>query len=170
MARNFTHHWTPHGTSWPASGQGKMGVVPTTLRPAVALNKTTDTAFVIEFIVPVEFTGSGTLKLGLYACSATTTAADDAQIDVATEAKTPDAGTPEALNADNFDATADSGTFTFSTTAYSLHLLTITLTPVVAFVAGDLGRIRVTRDADHATLDDLDEDLLVVAAEFYEEV
>ena len=133
----------------------------------MAFDPSTEENIVIEGVVPDEFTGSGTLKIDLYACANTTTAADDARIDVATEFRTPDAG--EALNIDDMDGTADSGTFTFSTTAYDGQKITITLTPAVTPVAGNFFRIRVTRDANHGSLDSLASDLLMTDMVFREE-
>lgn len=169
MARNWTLQFTGGKTERLASSAAAQGVVPTTLHPADKFDAAADESVILKFGVPAEHTGTGTLKLAIYGCANTTTAADDARIDVATEFKTP--GAAEAMNSANIDATPDSGTMTFSTTAYSLQLLTITLTPAVAPVAGDEGRIQVTRDADNAgSLDDLASDLFVTRYELYEEV
>ena len=73
------------------------------------------------------------------------------------------------MNSANIDGTPDSGTFTFSTTAYALVELIVSLTPATTPAAGDHLRIQVTRDANHGSLDDLAVDLLVLSYELYEE-
>lgn len=166
MANNFELPFTGGHTNRPSSAAAGQDEVPTTLMPCDAFDPSTSESIILEGVVPAGYTGTGTLKLDLIGCANTTTAADDARIDVVTEFRTP--GAAEALNADNFDATADSGTFTFSTTAYSAQLLTITLTPATTPAAGDRFRIKVSRDATHATLDDLASDLLVTDYVFYE--
>lgn len=168
MARNWSVQFLAPAVSRPATAYAQEDQVPTTLVPCDAFDPTTDESVILEFEVPAEHTGAGTLKLDILACANTTTAADDAQIDAATEFRTP--ATAEAMNVSAIDGTPDSGTFTFSTTAYSLQKITITLTPAVAPVAGDKGRIQVTRDANHATLDSLAADLLVLHYTVYEEV
>ena len=167
MANNFEMGFKASAITYSA-GEAHYDELPTNGRGVAAFNADTDQSIIITGHIPVGFTGSGTLKLDLYAAANTTTAADDARIDVATEVRTPDAGTPESINADNFDGTPDSGTFTFSTTAYSGHKITIILTPAVTPVAGDLFRIKITRDANHATLDSLASDLFIPEVVFYE--
>lgn len=174
MSRNFTITWEAPAVSLPASSLAEHDTVPTSGKPANAFDAASDESVYLEGILPFEYTGAGSLKLRVIGCANTTTAADDARIDVATEFRTPGAG--EAANADNFDGTPDSGTMTFSTTAYAHMAQTITLARVnspFAFItpaAGDKFRIRVTRDANNgASLDDLASDLLLLAYEFYEE-
>ena len=168
MARNFTLQWDGGKVDRPSSGFAQQDQVPTTLHPCDAFSPSTDESVILAGTLPAEYTGSGTLKLDILACANTTTAADDARIDVATEFKTQ--GAAEAMNSAAIDATPDSGTMTFSTTAYSLRRLTITLTPATTPAAGDRFRIQVTRDADNGSgLDDLAADLLVVGYELYEE-
>lgn len=164
MARVWTVPFKANTASF-GSGTGAPGVIPTTNEPCIDLDADTDEYFVLSGKVPDEYAG-GALSLLLDACGNTTTAADDARIDVVTEFRTQ--GAAEALNADNFDGTPDSGTFTFSTTAYSYQRLIIALTPATTPVAGDRFRIKVTRDANHATLDSLAADLKIPSAELYE--
>lgn len=165
MARKWTIQFHPRSVELPASNYAQDDEVPTTLASCNAFDATTDETVILSGIVPAEAAG-GTIKLGILACANTTTAANDARIDTSTEFRT--AGVGEALNADNFGSLA-SGTMTFSTTAYSLQLLTITLTLTTTPAPGDKFRVKVTRDANHATLDDLPVDLLVVGYELYEE-
>lgn len=168
MARNFTLQWDGGKVDRPSASFAQQDQVPTTLRPCDAFSPSADESVILEGTLPAEYTGSGTLKLDILACANTTTAADDARLDAVTEFRTQ--GADEPLNADNFDGTADSGTMTFSTTAYSLQRLTITLTPGTTPAAGDRFRIKLTRDADNAGgLDDLAADLLAVGYELYEE-
>lgn len=168
MPRSWTVPLDPWDSNRTASNYAVPDEVPTTLRRALKFNNTADNSAIWEFTVPAEHAGTGTIKLELIGCANTTTAADDVRFDVVTEFRT--AGVGEALNVDNFDATPDSGTFTFSTTAYSMQTITITLTPAVAAVALDQGRIKLTRDVDHATLDSLAGDFFLTGAAIYEEV
>lgn len=165
MARKWTHHFSPRSVELPSTNYAQHDELPTTLAPCNAFDATTDETLVLSGIIPAEY-ASGTLKLAILAGANTTTAADDARIDTYTEFRTP--GAAESINADNY-GTASSGTMTFSTTAYSLQLLTITLTLTTTPAIGDKYRIKITRDADHATLDSLAADLLVVGYEVYEE-
>lgn len=168
MARNYTV--TP-AVSRPAAAYASPEQVPTTLTPCDAFDPGTDESLWLIGVVPAEHTGLGTPKLRFKYCANTTTAADDARIDVVTEFRTP--GAAEAANVANFDATPDSATITHATTAYAWMEATITLTPAVAPVAGDVFRIQVTRDANNGGgLDDLAVDLLIGRDqyEFYEEV
>lgn len=167
MARNWTVPFDGGRVSYPSSGSATQSVVPTTLAECDSFDAGTDQSVILPFTVPAEHTGSGTLKLRMLVCANTTTATDDARIDVVTEFRTPAAA--EAMNSDAFDATPDSATVTFSTTAYSLQELIITLTPATTPAAGDRARIKVTRDADHATDDSLASALLVLSYEVYEE-
>lgn len=171
MPRNWTLQWEPYSVDLPAANYADHDTLPTSGAQCNAFDPAAanDESVYLTGIVPAEHTGSGTLKLDILACANTTTAADDARIDVATEFRTP--GAAEAMSVDNFDATPDSGTLTFSTTAYSLQKLTITLTPAVTPAVGDKFRVRVTRDANNAGgLDDLAVPLLVLGYELYEDV
>ena len=168
MARNWSIQFDAPAPSRPSTGYAQQDQISTTLRACDAFDPSSDESVILPFKVPAEHTGSGTLKIDIDYCANTTTAADDVRFDAVTEFRTPGAG--EALNADNFDGTADSATGTFSTTAYSLQTVTITLTPGTTPAAGDLGRVRVTRDANNAGgLDDLAADLLVAHYTVYEE-
>jgi len=151
----------------PTSNFAAQDEVPTSLLPCDAFDADTDETIWLEGVVPSGFNGNGTIKLDILACANTTTAADDARIDVATAFKTP--GASEAMNSVTLDGTPDSGTMTFSTTAYSLQLLTVTLTPATTPAKGDWFRIGITRDANNgSSLDDLGVDLLGVAYRLYE--
>lgn len=165
MARKWSIQFSPRSVDLPSSNYAQDDELPTTLAPCNAFDATTDETVILSGIVPAEAAG-GTIKLGILACANTTTAADDARIDTSTEFRTPVVG--ESANADNFGSLS-SGTMTFSTTAYSVQLLTITLTLTTTPAAGDKFRIKVTRDANHATLDDLASDLLVLGYDLYEE-
>lgn len=165
MARSFTIQWEPPEVSLPASDFAEFSTH--NHRPVNAFDRDDDESVILEGILPAEYSGTGTLKLRLLAMADTTTAADKARIDAATEFRTPDAA--ESGGADAFDATPDSGTMTFSTTAFSIQSLAITLTPATTPAAGDKFRIKVSRDADHSTDDSLAEDLLVIGYELYEE-
>jgi hypothetical protein len=165
MARNFTIQWEAPEVTLPTSAFAEFTTQNN--RPVNAFDAGADESIILEGVVPAEFTGAGTLKLRLLAMANTTSASDKARVDVVTEFRTPGAG--ESGNTDNFDGTADSGTLTFSTTAYEVRALAITLTPATAPAAGDKFRVKVMRDANHASDDTLAVDLLVMAYELYEE-
>src|SRR3990172_10468674 len=161
MSRTFTTQWEAPEVTLPATAFAQFTTQ--NVRPVNAFDATADESVILEGIVPAEFTGAGTLKLRLLVMANTTTAADDARIDVVTEFRTPGAG--ESGNVDNFDGTADSGTLTFNTTAYEVRALTVTLTPATTPAAGDKFRVKVSRDANHVSDDTLAVDLLVMAYE-----
>jgi hypothetical protein len=170
MARSFELHWQGGvGTHRPTSNPAVADVLPTTLEPADVFQAATDWFAILEGILPDTYDGSGTLKLDIYAAANTTTAADDARWQAVTEFRTPGAG--ESVNASNFDATPDEATMTFSTTAYSLQKVTITLTPATTPAKGDRFRILVNRDANNgAGLDDLAVSAYVTDYVLYEEL
>ena len=172
MARNWSLSFEPRAMDCNAPSAGAShDVLPTTLRPSVAFDQTTDESTVIEWTMPSEHTGSGTLKARLLYAANTTTAADDVRWDIVGEALTENNN--ESANADSYGATADSGTGTFGTTAYAYRSVTITLTNFKADeapAAGDKCRLKITRDANHATDDSLAADCHVVGVEIWEEV
>lgn len=171
-ARNWTLRWSAREmeSNSPSSGAAPS-VTPDTLRPSMAFDKDTDESTILTGKrIPVEHTGTGTIKLTLTYAASTTTAADDVRWDVVGECLA--ANNNESTNADSFGATADSATGTFGTTAWADREVTITLTNFKADeapVAGDLFRLKVTRDANHATDDSLAEDCHLLAAEMWEE-
>ena len=165
MANNFVLPFLAPAFTYLESAGAAPDQIPTTLRDAAAFDAGSSESIIINGVVPEEYTGSGTLKTDIYGCGNTTTAADGSRFDVVTEFRTPDAG--EALSVANFDGTPDSGTMNYSTTAYDGEKITITLTPAVTPVAGDLFRIKITRDHDHAD-DDMASDCFVPEVVFYE--
>ena len=175
MARNWTIPFHPRSmdTNTPSSA-ARPSFLPGNLCPSVAFDAATDESCVLEKIVPLEHTGSGTLKVRLLYAASTTTAGDDVRIDIVTEFRTPDVG--ENANTDNYDGTADSATLDFDDgtnppAAYDMFVVVITLTPATTPVAGDKFRIKITRDANNgAGLDDLASQWHLLGAEVYEEV
>ena len=55
---------------------------------------------------------------------------------------------PESIAAATVSGTANAGSLTFSSTAYEVRALTITLTPATTPAAGDKFRVKVVRDAN----------------------
>ena len=156
----------------PATNGAAPDEFPTSLRRAFAFDMTTGESIFICGYVPQDYRGDGTLKIRLPAGCSGTSATTGWAVDVFTEFLTPDAATPEALNTDaNVDSTADSGQVDFSTVAWGCETITVTLTPATTPVAGDLWRIKVTRDVADAG-DDFAGDVLldVDGLEVYEEV
>lgn len=149
----------------PASSPGSPDALPTNGRGVLALDPSSDEAGIVEFVVPDAYDG-GTLKAIVKACANTTTAADGARLALTTEFITADAA--EDLDTDDFDPTADEGTITHSTTAYSEQDVEITLTPAATPAKGDTCRIHVMRDVSHGD-DDLAVDLLIRSITIFEE-
>lgn len=164
--RRWAIAFEPYAADVQDSGSAVYSILPTTLRPCIAFDPTTDESCVLEFIVPNN-ASSGTKKLRIFYAANTTTASDDVRFDAVTEFRTP--GASESVNADNYDGTPDSATGTFSSTAYSLQTVDITLTPATTPAAGDIGRIKISRDANHSTDDSLAADCLVLGFEVFEE-
>ena len=165
MARNFTIQWEPPEVSLPSAAFAEFSTQNN--RPVNALDPSADESVVLEGILPAEYTGAGSLKLRLLAMANTTTSSHKARLSAVTEFRTP--GAAESGNSDAFDGTPDAATMTFSATAYSIQSLIITLTPATTPASGDKFRIKVTRDADHVSDDDLPVDLLILGYELYEE-
>lgn len=166
--RNWSVPTLAPAPSRPSSDYALIDQIPTTLTPCDSFPITASPDVILEFEIPSEHKGDGTLKIDIICCANTTTAADKARLDVATEFRTP--GDAVALNANNFDSSLDNGVVTFSTTAYAPRLLTITLTPTVVPIAGDKARVRITRDqTTNSSDDDLAVPLLVLSYTVYEE-
>lgn len=155
----------------PSTSGAAADEIPTTLRRCFAFDASSDESAIICGYVPHDYRGDGTLKARLPFCANTTTATHGIYIEAVTEFLTPDVGTPEAANSDGFDATPDAGTVDLSTVAYGVETITVTLTPATTPVAGDLWRIKVTRDVADAG-DDFAGDVLLDTdgIEVYEEV
>lgn len=168
MANNFEIHFAANAMTQ-AAGEATIDEIPTTLKRCIAFDAAADEFVIIEGVVPAAFTGSGTLKLTAVGAANTTTSTHDLEFDVVTEFRTPHvtAGNNEPLNVDAFDATPDTGNVVWTdvTAAYDPVTMTITLTPAVTPVAGDLFRIKVTRDI---SADDLATDFLLTDLVFLE--
>ena len=170
MSRNWSLPFESAAGQLPTTNYARQVETPGNNRPGLAFsNSSPDESAMFGYIVPEEHTGSGTLKADIYYAANTTTAADGVRFDVFTEARTPDAGTPESINADDFDGTADSVTGNFTATAWSIQKVTVTLTPATTHVKGDKARVKVTRNTGHAD-DDLGVDCYVTDVVVYEEV
>ena len=124
--------------------------VSTTLgkRRVLACDPSSDESFVITGVVPQNYRG-GTVKVRTPVCANTTTASHAVGVGIKSEFRTADAA--EAMGTDNFDASADSSSTTFSTTAYEGRELVTTITPAVSPVAGDLFRLLVTNNSGIAS-------------------
>jgi hypothetical protein len=136
-------------------------------RPALAFDDTDEEAATsASFAMPGQYAG-GTLMatLFLYAASDAT---NGCVFDVCVEAVTPDADTLDLEAADGFDAVNSSGDIDLSaTTAGDLVDAQVTLTNKDSIAAGDLVRIGVRRDTDHAN-DDASGDIYLAGVEIWE--
>ena len=169
MSRNFSIPFTSRDAELPTTDYARHTETPGNNRPGLAFsNSSPDESAMFPFMMPTEFTGTGTLKADIVYAANTTTAADGVRWDVFTEPITPDAGTLESVNSDAFDGTVDRVTGNFSTTAWSLHKVTVTLTPGTAFAASDKGRLKLERNTAHAD-DDLVVDGILLDVVLYEE-
>lgn len=150
----------------PDSSYADIDKFPGNGRPAAAFDPASDEIVYVSFIVPDELVDTTKIKVKAKVGANTTSTTLDARFDFHTEF----IGPGESLNVDAFDATPDSATALFSATAYSMSEITVTLTPGTTPVAGDKARLKIVRDADHATLDDLAVDVLMDSIEIYEDV
>ena len=120
-------------------------------RPGWAFDDTAEEAILsAEFDVPSTHTGSGTFK-AILKLAAASDATNDSRFDVFVEKKTPGSTTLDMEAASGWGS-ANSATKSFAgTTAGDLVELAVTLSDSVA--AGDLLRIGVRCDCDHADQD-----------------
>lgn len=162
MARKWTIPWEPPSVTQDASAPTQH--VSQNNRAANAFDPSTDESVILTGAVPDNYSG-GTLKLRIYGFANATSGA--ARFEVSTEFRTPNSN--ESGNTDDFDGTPDSGSIT-SDSAWEVAYLTITLSPATTPVAGDLFRIKVTRDGGGSGgTDDMSADFLALYYEFFEE-
>jgi hypothetical protein len=145
----------------PAPHANKVG------RPVLAFDDTDEEAALsVAVAMPGNYAG-GTLKATLYLFAASD-ASNGCVFDVGVEAVTPNADTLDLEAADGWDALNSSGDIDLSgTTAGDLVTAEVTLTNKDSAAAGDLIRIGVRRDTDHAN-DAASGDIYLAAVEIWE--
>lgn len=173
MARNFTlplpaSAFIGDNDAQLVAGDAAAAPVNHLGRPAYAFDDTDEEAITsVEFEMPAEYTGSGTLKAEIFFAMASDTT-NDIAIDVFVEAKTAGTDTLDMEAASSWD-TANSGTASVSgTTAGDPLSLTISLTNKDSVAAGDVVRIGLRRDCDSAN-DDATGDMFIYSVSIYEE-
>jgi len=102
-----------------------------------------------ELIMPSQYTGSGLAAIVHGFFKTEIVATDEARIDVAVEAKTPDTDTLDMEVAESFDS-VNAADVVPGGTAGDPVSKSITLTNADSIAAGDLFRLGIRRDTDHA--------------------
>tara|TARA_E500000331_G_scaffold324950_1_gene341710 strand:+ start:17946 stop:18455 length:510 start_codon:yes stop_codon:yes gene_type:complete len=168
MARNFTLNFpsTAFGPASSTTGPTYVnhGTTPFS-RIGLAFDDSADeTAATGMFVMPSEYTGSGTLKADICYYTASATSGDFAML-VGIEAIT-DGDSVDMEAANSFDLTATASTKTVPGTAGHPDILTYTLSAKDSVAAGDIVRILILRDVSE---DGVSGDVYVASVSFYEE-
>lgn len=138
----------PHSYDYATAGHTSIPVSGGTPRPALSFDPTNDEYAVFTTIAPQGLVGTLSAVLTLMGNAAGTAAT---YWDVAVEAVTHgESNSENLLSADSF-ATTNTGNVAMPTTQGKIVSLSITLTNADSIVAGDYVRIRVNRDANHAS-------------------
>ena len=134
----------PLGASFPASNYPALTLV--NRRPVLAFDAGTDETAYWTFVAPQGWTGTVTAVVSYMMASATSGAI---YWQAALEAVT--AGDAVDLDAATSFDTVNSGNGTVPGTAGYMQQISITMTNADSIAAGDLVRLSVNRDADHAS-------------------
>ena len=168
MARNFTLNF-PSTALGPASSTTgptyvNHGTTPFS-RVGLAFDDSADeTAATGMFLMPAEYTGSGTLKCDIAYYTASATSGDFAMTCVIEAITDGDSVDMEA--AQSFDTSASASTKTVPGTAGHPDILTYTLSAKDSVAAGDIVRIAIVRDVSE---DGVSGDVYVASVSLYEE-
>jgi hypothetical protein len=157
MAATTRYTFTPESAHFPATNFPALTLV--NRRPALAFDAATDETAYWTFVAPQGLTGALVAKVHYIMASATSGAV---YFQAALEAITP--GDSTDLDAGTSFDTANSGNGNVPGTAGYEQAISITLTNADSVAAGDLVRIAINRDADHAS-DNATGDALVLAVE-----
>tara|TARA_Y100001973_G_C5208772_1_gene343691 strand:- start:9296 stop:9805 length:510 start_codon:yes stop_codon:yes gene_type:complete len=168
MARNFTLNFpsTAFGPALSTTGPTYVnhGTTPFS-RVGLAFDDSVDeNAATGMFVMPSEYTGSGTLKADVCYYTASATSGDVAFL-VALEAIT-DGDSVDMEAAHSADLSGTAGTKTVPGTAGNPDILTFTLTAKDSVAAGDITRLFVVRDVSE---DGVSGDVYVASVSLYEE-
>lgn len=157
---------TPGSAEFGSATFPQLAIVNTTERiPVLAFDAAVDEWCYWSVVVPQGWTGAVTAILTLLANSVAANA--DSYWEVSVQAVTPGGGTADdTINQSTTTsyAAVNAGNVLHPTTAYQEVALSITLTNMDSAAAGDSLRIKVSRDANHAS-DDLAVDALLKSAE-----
>ena len=168
MARNFTLNFpsTAFGPASSTTGPTYVnhGTTPFS-RIGLAFDDSADeTAATGMFVMPSEYTGSGTLKADICYYTASATSGDLAML-IGVEALT-DGDSVDMEAANSFDLTAAASTKTVPGTAGHPDILTYTLSAKDSVAAGDIVRLLILRDVSE---DGVSGDVYVASVSLYEE-
>ena len=171
MARNFTLNFpsTAFGPAYSTSGptyvNHGIGLGSTAGRVGLAFDNTAEESAVTGmFVMPSEYTGSGTLKADICYYTATATSGDFAML-VGVEALT-DGDSLDMEATASFDLTATASTKTVPGTAGDPDILTYELSAKDSVAAGDIVRLLILRKVGE---DDVSGDVYVASVSLYEE-
>ena len=165
MGRNWSIQYDALDALLDVTAPASKEVSPTTYKPVLAFDASTAEIAYFVGVLPLEYTGAGTLKANMIWMANATTGS--ALMNVYCEFLNP--GT-EAGDTDAHGATPDVGVLTAATTAYKLFNTVVTLTNAPSKSASDRFSLKIKRDATAtgSPADDLAVDLLLLALEFYE--
>ena len=168
MARNFTLNFPSIAFTPASSTTGPTYVNHGTTpfgRVGLAFDDSADeSASTGMFVMPSEYTGSGTLKADICYYTASATSGDLAML-VGVEALT-DGDSVDMEAAHSFDFTSSAATKTVPGTAGHPDILTYTLTNKDSVAAGDIVRVLILRDVSE---DGVSGDVYVASVSLYEE-
>jgi len=168
MARNFTLNFpsTALGPSFTTTGPTYVNHGTTPFgRIGLAFDDSVDEASSTGmFLMPSEYTGSGTLKCDIAYYTASATSGDLAMI-IGVEAIT-DGDSIDMEAAQGFDVSVTAQTKTVPGTAGHPDILTFTMSAKDSVAAGDIVRLNVMRDVSE---DGVSGDVYVASISLYEE-
>ena len=168
MARNFTLNFpsTAFGPALSTTGPTYVnhGTTPFS-RVGLAFDDSVDESSATGmFVMPAEYTGSGTLKCDIAYYTASATSGDVAFL-CALEALT-DGDSVDMEAANSADLTGTTATKTVPGTAGNPDIFTFTLTAKDSVAAGDITRLFIVRDVSE---DGVSGDVYVASVSLYEE-
>jgi hypothetical protein len=131
----------PGAVQFPASGAAQWAV--SNGRPVLAFDDTTNESAIVSFPMPQAY-AAGALTLVLYCLMASATTGD-VDVDAEVEAVTPD--NSESGTSDSFDTVNSEDNNAVPGTAGQEFTVSVTLTNDDGVAAGDMVRLRLTRDA-----------------------
>lgn len=138
----------PHSYDYATAGQTMLPVTGGTPRPAMSFDPAVDQYAVYTTVAPQGLTNTLSVVLTLMGDAAGTNSTYwEASVEAVTHGE---ANSENLLSADSF-ATANTGNVAMPTTKGKIVSLSITLTNADSIVAGDYVRLKIMRDANHAS-------------------
>ncbi len=136
---------TPFSAEFPSSNFPQLQLI--NRRPVLSFDASTDETCQWTFVAPQSLTGTLTAYVYYIMASATS---GDVDVDVSIEAVT-DGDTTDLDASDSFDTVNSTDNTTVPGTAGYMDVISVTLTNKDSVAAGDLVRLRLTRDASADT-------------------